>query len=457
MTSLAPRAEPAAQVPSPGDSFTPFLNRPGILERAILFLALFTYAWGTPIEWLSFANERAATSSALTQLLFLAFFVNTIVSLNGNWHVVLRASKGEPLVPAFVLLIVFSTAWSTLPASTLQDGIVLVITYLTAMHLIVRFSVREAVAMFAWVFAIGALINLGFVFAFEGAVDSVALSTQGGSQTGWRGITPSKNTLGRSAVLGFLACTVHARSVRSWVLWPAAALVNALIVLGTNSATSLGALLGVVTLGVVFLGFRGRKTLYGATMVAMLVVFSALTALAATNLATFTGLLGKDSNFTGRLPIWENSFLFGVSERPVLGFGWGGFWRHGIVDFDVQLRSNNFDIPHSHNAWIDAWLQVGPLGAVMLAGIFARGLIWGTRHIRAVPTAIGMFPALTISLGVIYSSTEAGFVSRSIQFIMLIVALTVAANHKGVERPFEGPASQDGTQVDPSLPAFTTR
>lgn len=456
MTLLAPRFA----TPEPGPDIEPaaaFLSRPRALERGILFLALFTYAWGTPIEWFAFAQDGEATSSAFTQLLFLGFLVNTVVALNGNWHVVLSAMKGEPLMGVFVVFITVSALWSTGPASTLQTGIVLMITYLTAMHLVTRFSVREMVQMFAAVFAAGALLNLGFVLAFEGAIDNVSFGTDGGIRSGWRGVTPSKNTLGRAALLGFLACIVTARVRRSWLVWPGFAFLNVLLLLGSNSATALGAWIGLCVLGVVLLGFRGRKTLYGATMVAMVGVFSTLTVLAATNLATLTGLLGKDTNFSGRLPIWSDAFEFGVSERPWLGFGWGGFWRHGVVDFDVQLRSNNFDIPHAHNALIDSWLALGPVGAVIFVLIFLRSLVWSTRHIRAVPTAIGLFPALTVSLAVIFSTTEAGFISRSIQFIMFVTAITVASHHKGVQRPFEERVRRGRKTIDPDIPEFAGR
>jgi len=61
-----------------------------------------------------------------------------------------------------------------------------------------------------------------------------------------------------------------------------------------------------------------------------------------------------------------------------------------------------------------------------------------------------MFPAAVISLAVIYSSTESGFVSRTIQFIMFVVALTVAASHKGIEQPFVHPSSRtDGAEATP--------
>lgn len=442
MTTLA-APSPAVAYPEASGRVA-FLSRPGRLERTILLITLFTYAWGTPPEWFSFASTRSAESSALTQVLFVGFFLHTVVALNGNWHLVVIAVKREPLVPFLIGLAIVSTFWSTLPASTFRDSIVLAITYMTAMHLVVRFSLVEAVSMFAIVFAAGALLNLLFVVFFEGGIGSVSLST--GSGVNWGGVTPNKNTLGRAAVLGFVVCTIQARVVRSWFIWPGFALLNVIIVLGTNSATSLGALIGVSVLGLVFLGFRGRKTLYGATMVAMLAVFSTLTLLAATNLVALTGLLNRDTSFTGRLPIWRDSFTYGVSERPILGFGAGGFWRHGIVDFDVQVRTNSFDIPHAHNAWIDAWLELGPLGVILLTAIFARGLPWAARNIRAVPRAIGMFPALIISLGVIYSTTEAGFITRTIQFIMFVVALTTVAGNKGVKRPFT-PKGQTASSV----------
>lgn len=438
MTSLA--------VPNPADTElaipaeTSFLSRPRSLERMLLALTLFVYAWGTPLEWF---GGISGDSSPLTQALFLLFFLHTVIALNGNWHVVLAGAKREPLIPAFIALAILSSLWSTDPTSTFQDSVVLAITYITAMHLVVRFSLEEAIQLFAIVLGVGAVVNLGFQFVFEGGLGSLSLRPSPNSDV--TGITTSRNTLGRAGALGYVVCLVYARIVRSWILWPALAALNVLLVVATNSATALGAVGGISLLGLVFLGFRGRKTLYGATIVAMTVVFATLTVLTATNLARVTGILGRDSNFTGRLPIWQDSFTFGISERPFLGFGAGGFWQDGVVDFEVQLRSNNFNILHGHNAWVDALLEVGPFGALLLTAIFARALLWSTRHIRAVPTAAGLFPALIVSMGVIYSTSEAGFITRTIQFIMFIVGISAAARFKGEKRAFV-PKAERSTQ-----------
>ena len=414
-------------------SVAAFASRPGIREHIVVLVTLFVYAWGTPVEWLAFSNEQVVESSSLTQILLGLFLLHSIVCLNGNWHVVRHAMAREPLVAAFVGLLTFSFLWSTNPILTIQEGLTLGTTLVTAMHLIVRFSLRKIVWMIAVVFGLGAILNYGFVAAFE-SLGSFTFETDG--SRGWEGITPNRNTLGRAAVIGTVVCAVNTRLARSWIVWPFFTLLNVGLVFGSSSATTLGAFLGISTLSLVFLGFRGRKTLYGATAVSMTAVFSVLTVLAASDLATVTGLLGRESNFTGRLPLWKDSYTFGIRERPLLGFGHGGFWRQGFADFEVRLRSGSFDVPHAHNAWVDAWLEVGPLGVLLLSGLILRGLWWSTRHIRSEPTAIGLFPALVVSLAVIFSLTESGFVSRSIQFILFVVALTTAAQEKGVRRPY---------------------
>ena len=144
-------------------------------------------------------------------------------------------------------------------------------------------------------------------------------------------------------VFGFLA-----RIRRSFFVWPTLTLLAAIQVIASDSATSLGATGGVIALTAVFLGFRGRKTLYGATAVAMTSIFSVLTILAATNLAAATGLLGKDANFTGRLPLWVDSWSLGIAERFWFGYGWLAYWEHDL-SFPVRIRAN-FTVPHAHNA-----------------------------------------------------------------------------------------------------------
>jgi len=167
----------------------------------------------------------------------------------------------------------------------------------------------------------------------------------------------------------------------------------------------------------------------------MAAVFSTLTLLAATNLVAATGLLGKNTSFTGRLPLWQNSIEFPIAERPWFGYGWLAYWDDRSLSMDVILRAN-FEVPHAHNAFLDAWIYVGLLGPVLLVAIFARSLVWGARNIRAVPTATGLIPIMTISYSLIFSLTEAGVFRRDISFVLFVTAVTTAARNKGRRTPF---------------------
>jgi exopolysaccharide production protein ExoQ len=425
----------------------PFLRRPGLLERAIATVMLFVFAFSLPTEWfVRVSNSSAGTvegGSPITTLVFLSFLGVVWLGFNGNWHIAMAAAGREPLLVALVGLAGLSTAWSVSLGETLAASIVLFITYIVGLYFASRFRLEEMLFLAGIALTVGLFANYAFIFVFqEFGLDNINVGTEGGSK--WSGVFVTKNELGRIASLSFIVFGFLARIRRSFLLWPILALLALIQVVASDSATSLGATGGIILLLVVFLGFRGRKTFYGATAVAMISVFVTLTVLAATNLVVATGLLGKNSTFTGRLPLWQNSFTYGIAERRWFGHGWLAFWSQERLSFDVKIRSN-FDVPHAHNAFIDAWLYIGPLGAALLLAIYIRGLVWGARNIRAVPTAVGLVPIIIISYSLIFSLTEAGVIRRDISFIFFVVACVTAAKNKGVRRPFV-PAKDHGSE-----------
>ena len=293
----------------------PFVRHPGVIERLIAVGMLFVFSFSLPTEWfVRVGAESAGTvegGSPLVTVVFLSFFGIVILALNGNWHVALNALSREPLIPAFVALITLSTMWSVNIAETLTAAIVIAITMSVGLYFAIRFSMEETLWLAGVALAAGVVVNFIFIFVFqEFGVDTINVGTDGGSK--WSGVFVTKNELGRVAVLSVFVFGFNARLRRSFFVWPMWLLLAVVQVLASDSATSLGALGGLTGLLLVFLGFRGRKTLYGATAITMTTVFSMLTILAATNLAFATGLLGKTTSFTGRMPLWINSFAYGI-------------------------------------------------------------------------------------------------------------------------------------------------
>lgn len=424
----------------------PFVRGPGLVERTIAVLMVFVFSFSLPNEWFVRVGNSSAGSvqggSPLVTLVFLGFFGIVILSMNGNWHILLAACSREPLLPALVAVALASTLWSVNLVETFTAGVVLVITMAVGMYFSIRFRLDETLWLAALALAAGVVVNYAFIFVFQQfGLDTINVGTDGGSK--WSGVFVTKNELGRIAVLSAMIFAFVARLRRSFFVWPLWTLLAMVQVIASDSATSLGAAFGLIALMGVFFGFRGRKTLYGATALAMATVFSTLTLLAATNLAAATGLLGKGTTFTGRLPLWIDSFRYAIAERPWFGYGWLAFWTED-QSFDVRIRAN-FDVPHAHNAFIDAWLYVGPIGALLLLGIYVRGVVWGARNIRADSTILGMVPIMIISYGLIFSLTEAGVVRRDISFVLFVIAIVTAARNKGAKSPF---SSALATQTD---------
>ena len=410
----------------------PFVRRPGVIESTLATLMIFVFSFSIPTDWFVRVGGSSAGTvqggSPLTTLVFLGFFGVTILALMGNWHILGAALGREPLLGVLVGLTGLSALWSLNFIETATTAVVLTITLTVGLYFSIRYSLEETLFLAGIALAVGLVVNYIFIFVFqEFGLDTINVGTDGGAK--WSGVFVTKNELGRIASLSVLVFGFNTRLRRSFFIWPLLTFLALVQVIASDSATSLGATGGLIGLLLVFLGFRGRKTLYGATAVAMVTIFSTLTLLAATNLAAATGLLGKGSTFTGRLPLWVDSFAFGIAERPWTGYGWLAYWTEP-ESFDVRIRAN-FDIPHAHNAFIDAWLYLGPIGAIVLLAIFVRALIWSARNIRAVPTAVGLVPILMISYGFIFSLTEAGVVRRDISFVLFVIAIVTAANNKG--------------------------
>jgi len=425
----------------------PFVRGPGFIERVVASLMIFVFSFSLPTEWFVRVGNSSAGAvqggSPLTTLVFLSFFGVVIISMNGNWHILLAASAREPLLSALIAVAFASSLWSVNLIETFTAGVVLIITLAVGLYFSIRFRLEETLWLAALALAAGVVFNYIFIFVFQQfGLDTINVGTDGGSK--WSGVFVTKNELGRIAVLSAMIFAFVARVRRSYFVWPLWTILATIQVIASDSATSLGALFGLVALVAVFFGFRGRKTLYGATALAMGTVFSTLVLLAATNLAAATGLLGKSSNFTGRLPLWINSFRYGIGDRPWFGFGWLAFWPE-VQSFDVRIRAN-FEVPHAHNAFIDTWLYVGPIGALLLVGIYARGLLWGARNIRAVPSILGLVPIMIISYGLIFSLTEAGVVRRDVSFVLFVVAIVTAARNKGARVPFGGRAASSQSE-----------
>ncbi len=78
----------------------------------------------------------------------------------------------------------------------------------------------------------------------------------------------------------------------------------------------------------------------------------------------FTLLSGEDISVNTRKAIWDGIFDM-IKNKPVFGYGTG-------FDNVRQMLHNVYNVkqPHAHNIFLEAWVENGILGAILLAAIF---------------------------------------------------------------------------------------
>jgi len=79
-------------------------------------------------------------------------------------------------------------------------------------------------------------------------------------------------------------------------------------------------------------------------------------------------LLGRaeetGSSLTGRLPLWEDLSVY-IGFRPWQGYGFGAFWTPRHIN-DIAV-SQEWVISEAHSSYVESALQVGVVGAVLMA------------------------------------------------------------------------------------------
>lgn len=188
---------------------------------------------------------------------------------------------------------------------------------------------------------------------------------------------PIQGLFGNSVLLGFTALLglivfglqFANRDVGRFKGWFWVGL-SALLLMLTRSATvwvalivtaiALGFALWARTLGETPTGYRSRTPLYATATALILAGIAAITFAR----GPLFGLLGKSSDLTGRLETWQKVIEL-AQQKPWFGWGWISYWAPWVEPFESLDTKNHIQVMHAHNAWLDVWLQVGIIGAVL--------------------------------------------------------------------------------------------
>lgn len=152
------------------------------------------------------------------------------------------------------------------------------------------------------------------------------------------------------------------------------------------------------------------------------------------NLASAVEILGRDTTLTGRTDIWAAVWPF-IQQRVLTGYGWGGVWGEGDEPGGSIRATIGFFVNHSHNGYLDTWLQVGAVGLGLLIWGLASGASTGLRVYFRSGSHQDLWAPLTILMLFVYDMTE----TRSNSTLGFTVILLAAGSTQRAWRQLRAP------------------
>lgn len=405
-------------------------------------------AWRMALGWVTFG---------ILSFLVAGLSLLVLVSRRADWRIV---GLPFPLI-VFLALATLSVAWSFYPTATALGLLTTWMITVAALALAVGFRWEELLRglsiTFRAVLALSLLFELFVATIIRAPI--LPLHTQPGVDYSiydkipkmlyWsrnelfevfdagriQGIVGNANNLGLIALLGLLVFVIELldrRTRRGWtIFWVVVACATLVF---TRSATITVALVGMIAVAAAILLVR-RATSRRAKVVTYTGLI-ALVAAAAGTIALFgdrlLGLLGKSSDLTGRLGIW-NDVITLAHQRPAFGWGWVSYWVPWAEPFTNLTFRNGVRQLQAHNAWVDVFLQLGMVGVVIFAALVVSTVVraWWIavdqpQQLPGVPlrfTALATLPALVMTVLVLQSLAESRLLVECGFALLVIIAV----------------------------------
>lgn len=331
--------------------------------------------------------------------LYAVVAVVTVATAAWVFRTELRHPRVPLLIGAFVGLSVASVAWSSSRAVTVVAAIVTVATTMVAVATVRSVSnVHFTGLLYRGLqlsLALGLVFEVIVAFVFRRPVSPLSgdiagldpdpddipllwsenLLLEGGPIQGFVG---NRNPFGALALFAAIVAVVlllerRISRVDGFATLVAAGAVHVL----TESATVSVAALYIAVLAISALTIRRVS---GTAKRALSLSILACTAIAAVLTVKYRLLLfelfDRRPDVTNRTDIWREVVLH--AERRPEGWGFVGYWPIWNEPYASIVDNSGVRATHAHNAFLDAWLQLGLIGVVLLLAIviLAFGSAW---------------------------------------------------------------------------------
>jgi len=143
--------------------------------------------------------------------------------------------------------------------------------------------------------------------------------------------------------------------------------------------------------------------------------------------------IGAAGGTATRLQLWSDIRTF-IAQYPIQGWGWVGTWPHEpVVPYVTFIAPSGVRYPSGLNAFIDAWLQIGLAGTIILgvAALLAFARAWVTA--TTFPGVAYVWPAAVLVLLAVTSTAES-YLLHGAGLMLFTTVLVVAARRRSWRR-----------------------
>jgi len=162
------------------------------------------------------------------------------------------------------------------------------------------------------------------------------------------------------------------------------------------------------------------------------------------------GLFDRGTDLTNRTGIWEGVASF-ASQRPQ-GWGYVGYWPVWEDPYSSIVKNTTLRATHAHNAFLDAWFQLGIAGLVCLIAIVVFLAIRSWRIVQHSTRGDSYIPlgwALIVATLVLQAFTESRLLVEGGWFLLVALVLMVP---RGVALMGTAPfITRTGTRSEPDM------
>ena len=353
----------------------------------------------------------------VTLLIYCCAFILLVL----RWKKVINVATEGKFIWLFVLFVFVSFLWSVIPDQTFRNGVYGIGCTLVGLYLATRYSFKEQLDILAWTFA--TIIILSVIFAvvlpkygIMGALHAGAL----------RGIYTHKNQFGVHIVLAtviFFLKAIDAQQ-RSWIFWLLLITSISLNIL-CKSTTSVGTMLIMLILCIVYRIFRWRYEILVSTILVFLIVGIASWLFFFNFIGTdaFFEAIGKDPTLSSRTEIWKQVWE-AIQLKPWLGYGSAAFWDglEGASKYvELAVRAK---VAYAHNGFLDILLGTGFIGLSLFLISFSVTTIRSLFLLRTTNTVESFWPLLFLTYLIFTNLTEGTLASLTNIFWVLYSMIT---------------------------------